>query len=936
MSVVKRKQGQKSDLTFGEKFSARLIAKGRELADWLRINEPHKKSDNVANAETLANRSGLSDMLPFVDLSEDGIMVSDTMQGLRQGFMIEFQPFTSVGTDAEGQIESLIGNVTTPGAVIQFGVWGSRHVKPSLDEWRSRRSGGENKVISSLAGQRADFFLAAAHRFSLIAGKAMSPRKHRYFLTVTVPYTGSTDSTHEWEIAHEQLIRIRASILGTLKGMGLYGNALDRKEVREVMTGLLNPHISPEVSHRDEQEFDAEHKEFGLDKGDQKENRAIDIEHHHSAGLVNRESRISVLNSGHIRFKASDSENEKREAFLSCITVDGYPRNNYLPLTNFLINGHPAKGNERISQEFFAYINIQIQDSDKASDRLAMKLAGVSKQLVSESQMMRSLMEDVYEQRDHLRDLVAVGRDGHQMVAAYMGVNILSRTARDADEAVSEVSTFWKGYGFKATQERFIALPAYLSSLPFYFYPGLDPVTSRGGLQRSSSMASSQASYLALVRGEWNGTPPSGGGLLLTSRRGQVVTMNVQDKDASSNYNFTIVAGSGSGKSFIAQEIVMDFLARDGYAFIIDAGKSYYELAEVVGGVNLVFNMDDPMDLNPFAPITSESRLHATIEMLKELIRFMAFPNTASGGIPDWQDAVLEHAIEASWHEHGDKTWVGNVADWLQQHDDERARDMAVQLRPYTEGRLARWFNGEGRKIDLQGKLIVIEMDELKGQGGFRNVALTMMMQRIADAMYAGDSSVPKLMLIDEAWDLLGNADAGDFIERAYRTYRKYGGSAGVITQSFADFKLSKAAEAAYANSSWTFSMRQKPESLEAAFRDGRVMADEQLKEVLRSVTTLQGEFSEVWIRCDSGSGVYRFIADPATYWLFTTSPRDKGIRNRMIESIMAEKPGIDRVSALAEAVKRLGDEATAKRFGLPPDKILEELAQSAQGELSD
>jgi conjugal transfer ATP-binding protein TraC len=265
------------------------------------------------------------------------------------------------------------------------------------------------------------------------------------------------------------------------------------------------------------------------------------------------------------------------------------------------------------------------------------------------------------------------------------------------------------------------------------------------------------------------------------------------------------------------------------------------------------------------------------------------------------------------------------IRDWLAANADQRARDIADQLRPYAEGRLASWFDGTGRKVDMKSHFTVVEMDDLKGQGMFRNIVLTMVMQRIAETMYGlGDPNIPKLMMIDEAWDLLGSLQTGDFIERAYRTYRKYGGSAGVITQGFNDFKKSNAAMAAYANSSWLFALAQKPESLEMAFKEGMVYSeDEGLKSLIKSVHTYPGKYSEIFVRGEQGQGVYRFIADPYAYWLFTTSPGDKAQRTKKITEVKNKNPDWSHGKALSEAVRMLASETTKRRYGKTPADAL-------------
>jgi conjugal transfer ATP-binding protein TraC len=361
-----------------------------------------------------------------------------------------------------------------------------------------------------------------------------------------------------------------------------------------------------------------------------------------------------------------------------------------------------------------------------------------------------------------------------------------------------------------------------------------------------------------------------------------------------------------------------------GVAISISRGVTANGYITLQGGLNLVFRADDPVDLNPFDSIHTEEDLKENMELLLGVIRYMAFPNADK--VPDFEYAKLEEGIEAAWREKREATRVRNVSEWLAKNEDTRVQDIAAQMPPFVEGRHADWFNGNGRPVDFyNAKFVVTEMDDLKNQGSLRDVVLTLMMNRIGHAMYLADAKnggatkVLKLMLIDEAWDLLANNRAGDFIERAYRTYRKYRGTAGVITQSFKDFDKSPAATAAYENASWLFMLRQKPESLEAAFTTGKLMGDEYTKQLLRSVHTVPGVYSEIFIRCDEGQGVYRFIADPYAYWLYTTSPADKPLRVDKLNSYV--KDGLPRTEALARAGGGFGLGNLRKALGEDPGR---------------
>ncbi len=557
----------------------------RALMDYLRPPEPGEVSLPVNAAIEIAQRMSLSELLPWRGIEDDGLFLTEagTPQHpqLRLGFALRYGPFSRVGIDSEVQIEGLIAAVNVPGATLQFGVLSHPYVKPIFDAWAKARTAsgdGVHSAVSELAEQRRKFLLAAAHRYSLLGGWGYHPKDHLYALTVTLPYDGALESASEWSVFTESVKRMRSILVGTFKGMQMDVEPMNGDAFRTLLRSLLNPHLPMEEQAADRAMIG---HEIGVD------------------ALVSRETRMTVRNDGLLMFRRSDAE-------------------------DWLLTGEPSSPREHISQPFWAWLTIGVQNSDKASDRMTVKAAGIARQLISDSPSYRALMSHLVEQQDDVQLIRDAVRDGHSLVYASMGVNIMGDTPEDVAQALSETASAWKRHGFRASPERFIHLPVWLASMPGVFTQAMDPVEKRGGLQRGSSMTTRHAAMLTPVQGEWTGTPPAGGGLLLLSRRGQPAVFNVQDKKAGANYNFVIVARTGSGKSFVAQELIMDFLAKNGYAFVIDAGRSYYEMCELLGGVNLVFRMDDPIDLNPFADITDEPRLKESMEMLRELVRYMA------------------------------------------------------------------------------------------------------------------------------------------------------------------------------------------------------------------------------------------------------------------------------------------------------------------------
>src|SRR5690606_19356263 len=124
-------------------------------------------------------------------------------------------------------------------------------------------------------------------------------------------------------------------------------------------------------------------------------------------------------------------------------------------------------------------------------------------------------------------------------------------------------------------------------------------------------------------------------------------------------------------------------------------------------------------------------------------------------------------------------------------------------------------------------------------------VVLQLVIHQVTKEMYLADRRIPKLLAIDEAWDLLGGIKTGRFIETAFRRARKYNAIAGVITQSFEDFEKSPAARATIENAAWQFVLYQRPESLEFAMKNQRIVGGQATLDLMRSVRSGKG-YSEI------------------------------------------------------------------------------------------
>ncbi len=227
------------------------------------------------------------------------------------------------------------------------------------------------------------------------------------------------------------------------------------------------------------------------------------------------------------------------------------------------------------------------------------------------------------------------------------------------------------------------------------------------------------------------------------------------------------------------------------------------------------------------------------MELLQPLLAQMVSPREPLEG---FQYSTLGAAIKKVWKAKGRAMTVTDIHDLLAQparldqepdapalEGDRRLKDLATMLHPYTrDGAYGKYFDAQAT-IDFSNDFIVLELEELKAKKDLQTVVLLIMMYRITREMYFSRDR-KKIVIIDEAWDLLSGGATAEFIEAGYRRARKYKGAFMSATQGVDDYYRNPAAKAALDNSDWMFLLRQKPESIEMMDKLGQVTMDDAMK----------------------------------------------------------------------------------------------------------
>lgn len=449
---------------------------------------------------------------------------------------------------------------------------------------------------------------------------------------------------------------------------------------------------------------------------------------------------------------------------------------------------------------------------------------------------------------------------GDRIVYAYIGCATFSHTDEAAIQSSSEVRAMFRELGFQVMEDKYMVLPLFSQLLPFSAETAV-----RKTLTRYRTLPTRHVAPMLPVVGAWRGT----GTPLLTffARDGQLMTFSPYNSDG--NFNMIIAAQSGMGKSYLANNMVVNFLTVGGRAWIIDKGFSYKKLCQRMGGQYVEFNDSSDLCINPFGVVNNFAD---EVDILASIIAVMAAPKQ---GLDDFQSAAVTRILTERWSVKGKDMTIDDLADGFLSEEDPRIKDIGKQLFAFTtSGQYGRYFNG-ANNVDMNKRLVVLELQQLSGRPHLQRLVLLQLMYQIQQSMDGSPRDQAKLLLIDEAWSLLASSETQDFIIGWYRQLRKFGASACICTQSVNDFYKDEGSLAIVENSATMLLLGQKGESIAAAKRGGRLDMSEGEFRLLESVHTVPGEYSEIMVRNVYGTGVGRLVESPFNDLLYSSRAQD-------------------------------------------------------------
>lgn len=278
------------------------------------------------------------------------------------------------------------------------------------------------------------------------------------------------------------------------------------------------------------------------------------------------------------------------------------------------------------------------------------------------------------------------------------------------------------------------------------------------------------------------------------------------------NGNGFILGVSGSGKSFASKmEIAMAALFTDDDIIIVDPEHEYAPLIKKLGG--------QVIEMSP----TSKNRINAMemsreyidgenpIALESEFVMSVCEQAIGSGKIDARDKSIIDRCTDnifkdyLSYKTDVPPTLVDFRNDLLKQ-PELQAKDIALALELLTEGSLN--IFAQQSNVQINNRIMCFDISALGEQ--LKPIGHTIMLNNILNRVIINRmKGIYTRIYIDEAHLLFANPYSAQFLAKAWKRFRKYGGLVTGITQNVEECLNSDTARLMLANSEFLLLLNQ-------------------------------------------------------------------------------------------------------------------------------
>jgi len=306
------------------------------------------------------------------------------------------------------------------------------------------------------------------------------------------------------------------------------------------------------------------------------------------------------------------------------------------------------------------------------------------------------------------------------------------------------------------------------------------------------------------------------------------------DRFSLENGNSVVFAKSGAGKSFTVKLEALRSMMMGTEIFIIDPENEYQKMCDAVGGAYVRLSLNSATRINPFDlpqvvdSEESDNALRSNLITLHGLLRLMMggaqaqmlqSGTTMMPALTPAEEADLDAALIETYAKAGitnDPLTHGSTPPTISDlydtllHMGGTGPQLAQRLRKYTSGTFAGIFSQQSN-VNVNNSMVVFNIRDLEDE--LRPVAMYIVLNHIWNRTKVDKKR--RIMIVDEAWQLMRYEDSANFLFSLAKRARKYNLGITTITQDVEDFMASRMGRAIVANASMQFLLKQSPTAVD-------------------------------------------------------------------------------------------------------------------------
>src|SRR6266705_2252503 len=385
-------------------------------------------------------------------------------------------------------------------------------------------------------------------------------------------------------------------------------------------------------------------------------------------------------------------------------------------------------------------------------------------------------------------------------LAVAVSTSTVARSSAEREKAEQELAqrvesvlqAFGQINGARGYREETALLPTFIA-----FLPGVHGVRKTN---REFTILSGQAADFVPIETPWTGTHDGKPAFLTRTREGTFLRFDPFSRELS-NGNILVTGKTGSGKSFLIKQLLLQLQVLNPRIAIVTKGADYRALVELLGGQYREISLRTNLVKNPWDVPGSVEPDSAQIAGVASLASHMA-------GKTGTDDAVtlnfLEKAVRMTYERllaigktprFSDLKWTLEHYPFENAVIEQLVHLVALKLNRWTgEGVYAHLFDREtSSELDKTEDVICYDIDGLKESPELQT-AVAFTIARAIDQQIgrkdANRSLRPTIAVFDEVWAMLADPVLGAQILNAFRSARKRYGAIIAASQGIEDFVI--------------------------------------------------------------------------------------------------------------------------------------------------